>query len=159
MTGHSDGNSSHFSQIFHKQHTDEFDFSRPDDEEIEALFSHVAERRDLPNVDLTIEQKWKVVYAAEHVRWQEEKTREDKVRKQGETSGVDPAGDGSPEWYIRKFMDGTITSKQVTSVWVSLKGHETRYDHARRNSVQLTVTSVGLTVSSTGAVPQSWHKR
>lgn len=158
-TGHSDGNSGHLSQMFHKQHTDEFDFPRPDDAEIEILFSQVAEKRDLPNVDLTIEQKWKVVYAAEHVRWQEEKTREDKVRKQGETGGASPAGDGSPEWYIRKFMDGTISAKQVTSVWVSLRGHETRYDHVRRSSVQLTVTSAGLIVSSTGVVRQSWHKR
>lgn len=126
-TAHSDSHSTHLSHIFHKPHTEEFHFPRPDnDEDIETLFVRVTQQRDLINVDnLSINQKWSIVYAAEQVRWQEERNRSDQARKQGD-SAVNLSGEGSPEWYIRKFLDGTITSKQVSSVWVSLRGHETR---------------------------------
>jgi cytokinesis protein len=127
-TVHSDSHSSHLSHIFHKQHTEEFDFPRPDnDEDIEALFARVAQQRDLHNMDnLHIDQKWNIVFAAEQMRWQDEKNRGEQARKQGETGQAGISGERSPEWYIRKFMDGTITAKQASSVWVSLRGHETR---------------------------------
>ncbi|KAG9318370.1 armadillo-type protein [Chiua virens] len=110
-------------------HTDEFYFPRPDnDDDIEALFARVAQQRDLPNVDnLSINQKWNIVYAAEQVRWQEERGRSEQARKQGDAGQPTLSGEGSPEWYIRKFLDGTITAKQVSSVWVSLRGHETSW--------------------------------
>lgn len=114
-------------QLHPKPHTDEFYFPRPEnDEDIEALFSCVAKARDLHNVELPIDQKWKVVCAAEQLRWQEEKSREGQARKQGETGGTMLGDDGSPEWYIRKFMDSTITPKEASSVCVLLRGHETR---------------------------------
>jgi cytokinesis protein len=127
-TAHSDNHSIHLSHIFHKPHTDEFCFPRPEkDEDIEALFARVAQQRDLPSVDnLSINQKWGIVYAAEQVRWQEERSRGEQARKQGDAGQAILSGEGSPEWYIRKFLDGTITAKQVSSVWVSLRGHETR---------------------------------
>ncbi|KAJ8593482.1 hypothetical protein M405DRAFT_858908 [Rhizopogon salebrosus TDB-379] len=60
--------------------------------------------RDLPPANnLTIEQKWQLVHGAEQLRWQEEKNREEHGR----------------------FLDNTITPKQASSVWVSLKSHET----------------------------------
>ncbi|KAI6038969.1 hypothetical protein EDC04DRAFT_3112644 [Pisolithus marmoratus] len=128
-TAQSDGHSTHLSQVFQKQHGDEFEFPRPErDEDIEALFSVVSATRELSNVDhLSIEQKWKMVYAAEQIRWQQERNREEQARKQGEAGGAGPTGDGSPQWYIRKFMDGTITPKEASSVWVSLRGHETSW--------------------------------
>lgn len=127
-TVHSDSHSTHLSHIFHKPHTDEFNFPRPEkDEDIETLFARVAEQRDLTKVDkLSITQKWSIVFAAEQVRWQEERSRGEQARKQGDTGQASLSGEGSPEWYIRKFLDGTITAKQVSSVWVSLRGHETR---------------------------------
>ena len=126
-TAHSESHSSHLSHIFHKPHTDEFHFPRPEkDEDIETLFARVAQQRDLFNVDLPINQKWNIVYAAEQVRWQEERSRGEQARKQGDAGQAILSGEGSPEWYIRKFLDGTITAKQVSSVWVSLRGHETR---------------------------------
>ena len=127
-TVQSDGHSTHLSHIFHKPHTDEFHFPRPEnDEEIEILFARVAQQRDLPNVDnLTINQKWGIVFAAEQMRWQDERNRGEQARKQGDAGQAILSGEGSPEWYIRRFLDGTITSKQVSSVWVSLRGHETR---------------------------------
>ena len=127
-TSHSDSHTTNLSHIFHKPHTDEFSFPRPEnDEDIENLFARVAFQRDLPNVDnLTITQKWNIVYAAEQVRWQEERSRGEQARKQGDAGQATLSGEGSPEWYIRKFLDGTITAKQASSVWVSLRGHETR---------------------------------
>lgn len=127
-TAHSDSHSAHLSHIFHKPHTDEFNFPRPEkDEDIEILFARVAHQRELTNVDgLSINQKWGIVYAAEQVRWQEERNRSEQARKQGDAGQATLSGEGSPEWYIRKFLDGTITAKQVSSVWVSLRGHETR---------------------------------
>ena len=128
-TAHSDSHSTHLSHIFHKPHTDEFFFPRPDnDEEIELLFARVAQQRDLHKVgDLGINQKWGIVFAAEHMRWQEERSRGEMARKQGDAGQAILSGEGSPEWYIRKFLDGTITAKQVSSVSVSLRGHETRW--------------------------------
>lgn len=120
-TTQSDSHTTHLSHIFHKPHTDEFYFPRPDkDDEILALFAHVAQQRALPNVDkLTISQKWGIVHAAEQMRWQEGRSR-------GDTAQATLSDESSPEWYIRKFLDGSIAPKQVSSVWVSLRGHETR---------------------------------
>jgi cytokinesis protein len=128
----SDTHSSHLSHFFHKPHSnqEEFVFPRPErDEDIEALFEHVSATRDLPTVHtLTIEQKWQLVYGAEQLRWQEEKIREEQARKQGDSSAAGSLGEGTPDWYIRKFLDNTITAKQASSVWVSLKSHETRWE-------------------------------
>lgn len=126
----SDTHSTHLSHFFHKPHStqEEFILPRPErDEEVEALFKHVSMTRDLPPVNnLTIEQKWQLVYGAEHLRWQEEKNREEHARKQGDSSALGSLGEGTPDYYIRKFLDNTITPKQASSVWVSLKSHETR---------------------------------
>ncbi|KAH0830475.1 hypothetical protein J3R83DRAFT_1923 [Lanmaoa asiatica] len=128
-TAHSDSHSTHLSHIFHKPHTDEFHFPRPEkDEDIEALFARVAQQRDLPNVDnLSINQKWNIVHAAEQVRWQEDRSRGEQARKQGDVAQAILSADSSPEWYICKFLDGSITPKQVSSVWASLRGHETSW--------------------------------
>ena len=126
----SDTHSSHLSNFFHKPHSaqEEFFLPRPErDEDIEALFDHVSMTRDLPHVkNLTIEKKWQLVYAAEQLRWQEERNREEHARKQGDSNAIGSLGEGTPEYYIRRFLDNTITPKQASSVWVSLKSHETR---------------------------------
>jgi hypothetical protein len=57
-----------------------------------------------------------MVYNDEQIRWMEEQTRKQR----------DPAKylDDSPEWYLRKFMDRTITPKQASSLLVSLRSKE-----------------------------------
>jgi cytokinesis protein len=126
----SETHASHLSHLFHKPHSthEEFDFPRPArDEDIEALFDYVSMTRDLPPVNnLTIEKKWQLVYGAEQLRWQEEKNQEEHARKQGDSSTIGSLGEGTPDYYIRRFLDNTITPKQASSVWVSLKSHETR---------------------------------
>lgn len=122
---------SHLSQHFYHRHgnQDDFSFPRPDnDEDIEALFENVKRTRDLGDMpNLSTEQKWHMVYNDEHIRWKEERTREDQTRKQTETGQPASIVENTPEWYIKKFLDKTITAKQAGSLLVSLRSKEMRY--------------------------------
>ena len=107
-------------------HVEEFHFPRPDDdEEIEVLFQEIKRSLDLgdnmPN--MTIDQKWAMVYNAEQLRWSEERKQ---TKKQAETGFSAPFVEGSPEWYIQRFMDRTITMKQASSLEVSLRSNQLR---------------------------------
>ena len=115
---------------------EEFYFPRPDnDEEIEALFREIKRSLDLgdnmPN--MTIDQKWQMVYNAEHLRWSEERRREQQTKKQAETGQSAAFVEGSPEWYIQRFMDRTITPKQASSLEVSLRSNQLRSPSPERS--------------------------
>ena len=108
---------------------EEFYFPRPNnDEDIEVLFQEIKRSLDLgdnmPN--MTIDQKWQMVYNAEHLRWSEERRREQQTKKQAETGQSAPFVEGSPEWYMQRFMDRTITPKQASSLEVSLRSNQLR---------------------------------
>jgi cytokinesis protein len=135
----SEGGSSHhhhlsssISQLYHRHHSssETFHFPRPEtDAEIEALFENVKRTRDFPDIprDLTVDQKWHLVYNDEHIRWDKEKQKEHQSKRQketGQSTGVMP---DSPEWYLKKFVDKTITAKQAQSLGVSLRSNEMRY--------------------------------
>ena len=102
---------------------DGFEFTRPGDEEVEILFEQVRLKRDLGEIPgLSVDQKWQIVYNHEHIRWREEKTRDEQTKK--DTDGSIPTNSyskDSPEWYVRKFLDQTITAKQAASLLVSLR--------------------------------------
>jgi cytokinesis protein len=121
---------SHLSQFYHhvngKAH-DDFHFERPtNDADIEAMFESVVRNRDLGDLSmLSIDQKWHMVYNDEHIRRNEERTREDNSRKQVE-SGHASIVEGSPEWYIQKFMNRTVTPKQAGALQVCLRSRELR---------------------------------
>jgi cytokinesis protein len=123
----------HHSLFYHSRSnhsSDTFHFPRPEtDEEIEKLFENVKRTRtqgELPN--LPIEQKWHMVYNDEHLRWKEERAREEQSRRQKETGQLAQIMTESPEWYIQKFLDKTITPKQCGGLHVSLRSKEMRYD-------------------------------
>ena len=121
------GNALH--AVRHGIHGEEFYFPRPNnDEEIEALFQEIKRSLDLADnmPNLPIDQKWQMVYNAEHFRWSEERRREHQTRKQAEAGQSAPFGEGSPEWYIQRFMDRTITPKQASSLEVSLRSNQLR---------------------------------
>ena len=125
------GHQSHVSQFYHRHHRSEiFQFPRPDtDEEIELLFENVKRTRDiavLPN--LSVDQKWSMVYNDMQIRWKDEKQREEQSRKQNETGQSGAILTESPEWYIKRFLDKTITAKQAGSLLVSLRSKELRYE-------------------------------
>lgn len=123
---------SHASHIFHhhKQGTqDDFDFPRPSDEDVEALFEQVRLKRDLGDLPpLSVEQKWQMVYNDEQLRWREEKKREEVTKKQLDT-GQTPASyaQDSPEWYLKKFLDQSITPKQAAGLLVTLRTGPMRF--------------------------------
>ncbi|EGN96042.1 hypothetical protein SERLA73DRAFT_162010 [Serpula lacrymans var. lacrymans S7.3] len=126
--------SPHLSQYFHRHrdgNQDGFDFPRPEkDEEVEALFEHVKMSRGLPDMqNLNLDQKWTIVYSDEHLRWKEERSREELARKQSENGQPAQIGEGTPEWYIKRFLDNTITAKQASSLSVSMRGNEMSWFH------------------------------
>ena len=111
---------------------DEFAFPRPEnDEEIEMLFENIMRMRGLDDIPhLSIDQKWHIVYNDEQMRWEEERRREGHARRHNE--GGQPSAsftEGTPEWYIKRFMDRTITPKQASSLQVSLRSKEMRFVH------------------------------
>lgn len=108
---------------------DEFYFPRPDsDAEIEALFDDMKRTRDLGQLPhLTIDQKWNMVESHERIRWKDEKTRDEQSRRQQDAGRPAAIEEGSPQWYVKKFLDKTITAKQASGLWVSLRGKEMRY--------------------------------
>jgi len=115
--------------VRHGMHGEEFHFPRPNnDEEIEVLFQEIKRSLDLGDnmPDMTIDQKWQMVYNAEHLRWSEERRREQQTKKQTETGQSVPFVEGSPEWYMQRFMDRTITPKQASSLEVSLRSNQLR---------------------------------
>ena len=119
----------HLSQFYHRHHHSEnFQFPRPEtDEEIDLLFENVKRTRDvaaLPN--LSVDQKWSMVYNDMQIRWKEEKQREEQSRKQNEAGQSGAILTESPEWYIKRFLDKTITAKQAGSLLVSLRSKELR---------------------------------
>jgi len=103
----------------------DFVFPRPSDEEIEALFENVVRTRDLTNLPpLTIDQKWSMVESDERLRFNDEKAREEQAKKVPEQSRSGMIEERSPEWYLVKFMDKTITPKDASGLLVSLRGQE-----------------------------------
>jgi len=104
---------------------DDFNFPRPDDDEIEAMFQNIVRTRDLTNLPpLTIEQKWNMVESDERLRWKEEKSREEQAKKVPEQNRTGMIEERSPEWYLMKFMERSITPKDASGLLVSLRGHE-----------------------------------
>jgi cytokinesis protein len=118
------------SQLYHRHHGgDSFHFPRPEsDAEIEALFENVKRTRDFPNLprDLTVDQKWHLVYNDEHIRWGKEKQKEEQTKRHKDSGQSNTPLTDSPEWYLKKFVEKTITSKQVQSLGVSLRSNEMR---------------------------------
>ena len=122
---HSSHSHYHFPHL-HKHGTmDDFNFPRPDDEEIDAMFQNIMRTRDLANLPpLSIEQKWTMVESDERLRWKEEKAREEQARKVPEQNRTGMIEERSPEWYLMKFMERSITPKEASGLLVSLRGHE-----------------------------------
>ena len=118
----------HLSNLYKHAPNEEFSFPRPEnDEEIEMLFENIMRMRGLEDIPhLSIDQKWHIVYNDEQMRWVDERRREEQSRKQNETGQAAAFIEGTPEWYIKKFMDRTITPKQASSLQVSLRSKEMR---------------------------------
>lgn len=115
----------HLRQSYYGNETNgEFVFPRPENpQEIEYMFERVKQERDMGDVSMTLEQKWGIVHAHEQDRWTQLKRKEAQQKKSvaaGNGQSIVIAKD-TPEWYMKKFMDQTITAKHVGSLTVSLR--------------------------------------
>lgn len=106
----------------------EFYFPRPSDDEVEQLFRKIKRSFGLGDhmLNMTVDQKWQMVHNAEYLRWSEELRREQQTKKPAGTGQSVSFVQGSPEWYMQRFMVRTITQKEVTSLEVSLRTNELR---------------------------------
>ena len=73
-----------------------------------------------------ISKKWTLVYQDRLAEWQGEQKRRAQARNtitNGDGLGLLGRADeeGSPEWYVRRVLDGTVTTKQLQSLAVSLR--------------------------------------
>ena len=101
-----------------------FHFPRPQNpENIEAMFGEVQSRLEVDGSRLGLEQKWLLVYNDAQIRWKEERTRQEQQRKSAaQGSSAQPVYiKDTPEWYLKKFLDQTITAKNVGRLTVSLR--------------------------------------
>lgn len=106
------------------QPIEEFHFPRPQNpEDIEFMFGEVQSRLKVDGSRLGLEQKWLLVYNDAQIRWKEERTRQAQQRKSAaQGSSAQPVFiKDTPEWYLKKFMDQSITAKHVGSLTVSLR--------------------------------------
>ncbi|KZF21410.1 hypothetical protein L228DRAFT_269789 [Xylona heveae TC161] len=73
------------------------------------------------------DKKWTLVYQDRLTEWQGEKRRRQNARQtltgpDGQNGPLARADEeGSPEWYVRKVMNDTITSQELASLSVSLR--------------------------------------
>lgn len=92
------------------------------------MFQNIMRMRDLGDLpNLSIEQKWHIVYNDEQIRWKEERQREEQTKRQTDSGQSASFIEGTPEWYIKRFVDKTVTARQASSLQVSLRSKELRY--------------------------------
>lgn len=117
-------------------HSTEQYLTRPrDDRIVDQLFFELMQKRGWQNLPeqarrqmmaYPASKKWTLVHQDRLTELQGEQKRKQHARQ---THGYDgPSGileradeEGSPEWYVKKVMDDTITSKQLASLSVSLR--------------------------------------
>ncbi|KAI9669828.1 MAG: hypothetical protein M1817_004569 [Caeruleum heppii] len=116
---------------------DGFSLPRPSDEEIiEEQFLALMHKRGWLNLPEQARRqmlaypsakKWTLVHQDKLTEWQGEQKRRQNQRMTvlAADGSLGPMGradeEGSPEWYVRKVMDDTITTKQLQSLSVSLR--------------------------------------
>lgn len=117
--------------------------SRPkDDRMVDQLFLELMQKRGWQNLPeqakrqmlaYPASKKWTLVHQDRLTELQGEQKRRQTARL---THGYDANAnniigradeEGSPEWYVKKVMDDTITSKQLASLSVSLRTQPIRY--------------------------------
>ena len=102
------------------------------DEEIEKLFIELMHKRGWQNLPEQARRqmlayapakKWTLVHQDKLTEWQGEQKRRQQARQTGVVDGnvARPDMDGSPEWYVKRIVDDSITSKQLQSLSVSLR--------------------------------------
>ncbi|KAI9882939.1 MAG: hypothetical protein M1823_005310 [Watsoniomyces obsoletus] len=118
-------------------HHDGFYLPRPaDDRVLEEQFLALMHKRGSQNIPEQARRqmlayppakKWTLIYQDRLAEWQAEQKRRTYARQtiigaDGMPTTLGRADeDGSPEWYVRKIMEDTISAKQLSSLGVSLR--------------------------------------
>jgi len=107
-----------------------FNLPRPkDDKEVEKMFVELMHKRGWQNLPEAARRqmlayapakKWTLVHQDKLTEWQGELKRRQQSR-QTDTPLTRPDEEGSPEWYVKKIVDDTISPKQLQSLSVSLR--------------------------------------
>lgn len=127
--------------------------TRPrDDRIVDQLFLELMQKRGWQNLpeqakrqmlSYPASKKWTLVHQDRLTELQGEQKRRQNARQ---THGHDGLSglleradeEGSPEWYVKKVMDDTITSKQLASLSVSLRTQPIRYGCPLLMTVRIT---------------------
>lgn len=106
-----------------------FNLPRPkNDAEIESMFIELMHKRGWQNLPEQARRqmlayapakKWTLVHQDKLTEWQGEQKRRNNIAIDGPRSRPDE--EGSPEWYVKKIVDDTISQKQLQSLAVSLR--------------------------------------
>ena len=124
-------------------HLPEARASRPPDADVERMFADLMDRRDLLSntgtaplssdarqnmMAFSVEKKWTLVYNDLLTEQSSDRERERARRVFPTSTPSAPSPQStmvlmrnSPEWFIKKFMDGTVTSKHIESLAVTLR--------------------------------------
>ncbi|KIW26672.1 uncharacterized protein PV07_06487 [Cladophialophora immunda] len=101
------------------------------DAEIEKLFLQLMHKRGWQNLPEQARRqmmayapakKWTLVHQDKLTEWQGEQKRRQQARQTGAVDGpISKDVEGTPEWYVKRILDNSITSKQLQSLSVSLR--------------------------------------
>ncbi|KIW48110.1 uncharacterized protein PV06_00729 [Exophiala oligosperma] len=101
------------------------------DEEIEKLFLQLMHKRGWQNLPEQAKRqmmayapakKWTLVHQDKLTEWQGEQKRRQQARQTGTMDGPTARDvEGTPEWYVKKILDNSISAKQLQSLSVSLR--------------------------------------
>lgn len=115
---------------------DGFNFDKPsDDRVIEEQFLALMQKRGWHNLPdqarrqmmaYPAAKKWTLVHQDRLTEWQGEQKRRTTARQTGQYGSAmemlaNAEEEGTPEWYVRKVMDNSISAKQLQSLAVSLR--------------------------------------
>ncbi|CAG8730178.1 32579_t:CDS:2, partial [Racocetra persica] len=95
--------------------------TRPSDEEVERLFLNMMRKLDLGSLSdkmlaMPVENKWKLVQT--NMITETERKINSVNSKPVQNTVDDP---NTPEYYLKKIMDGSITCKQLNSLSIFLR--------------------------------------
>ena len=146
-----------------------FNLPKPSsDEEIERMFIELMHKRGWQNLPEQARRqmlayapakKWTLVHQDKLTEWQGEQKRRQQARQTGVVDGrmAQPDMEGTPEWYVKKILDDTITTKQLQSLSVSLRTQPIHWVKAFiENQGQIALTNVLMKINrrqNTGPQP------
>lgn len=128
--------------------SEEYSFARPPDYEIDRMFEELISTRNVDSIGpstsrssvsstntqanlakttatMSVEVKWQMVESDHRARWDAAKMRqrkEEELLRSGKASKrATTVVKNSPEWFLKKCLDGTLTADHVRTLSVSIR--------------------------------------